>query len=201
MDRAPLAIVAVCALEAAFRVLSRHVPMDALAWTLVARTVQASVILAIAPGSCGVKAGSIAREAAVGLAVSAAFGAAVLACDLASRAVVPGGVLGHVLVRQGLDRPLLYVVTVCLAGPFAEELFFRGLLYGLARKRMGAAACTAATALLFASMHGVPSVVQLAGGVMFALLYEWRRTVWPGFVLHASANLGLWLVPYVWASV
>jgi len=31
--------------------------------------------------------------------------------------------------------------------------------------------------------------------VLFACLYEWRNNVWPGFVLHAAANFGLWVLP------
>jgi membrane protease YdiL (CAAX protease family) len=139
----------------------------------------------------------VPRELAIGLAVSAAFGSLVLLADLASRLFVEGGVLQHLLVRQAYDQWLLYLLAACIVGPFVEELFFRGLLYAWMRERCAAWLCVGVTALLFASMHGQLSVVQLVGGVLFGVVYEWRRSLWAGYVLHAAANLGLWIIPFV----
>lgn len=197
MDRRVAVMGAVCLIEAAFRLIAGHVPVDGLSWTLLARLVQGGVILAFALAHCGVIAASIPRETAVGLWASAAFGGVVLLVDLASRFFLEGGVLGLLLARHPLDRWLPYAVTACLVGPFVEELFFRGLLYARIRERLPAWACIALTSVLFASLHGGVSVVQLAGGVLFAVLYEWRGNIWPGFVLHAAANAGMWVLPHV----
>ena len=197
MDRRLAAIVAVCILEAGFRILSGHVTMDGLAWTLLARIVELALILAVAFRHCGVLAASIPRELATGVAASFVFGGLVIAADLVSRTFIDGGALAMLLARQPFDRWLLYFATACMVGPFVEELFFRGLLYSWIRQGLPAWACIALTSVLFASMHGRISVVQLVGGVLFAVLYEWRRNIWPGFVLHASANFGLWVLPFV----
>ena len=197
MDRRLAAIVAVCIIEAGFRFVSGHVAVDRLAWTLLARTVEMGFILAIAFEQCGVVASSVRREMALGLAVSAAFGVLVIAGDLASRVFIDGGLLGGLLAGQAANAWLLYFITACVVGPFVEELFFRGLLYAWMRQGLAAWLCIALTSVLFASVHGHLSVVQLVGGVLFAGLYEWRNNVWPGFVLHAAANFGLWVLPVI----
>lgn len=196
MDRRLRAIAAVCFLEAGFRLLSAHVAVDALAWTLGARLVELAVILALAFGHCGVTTASIHRELAWGLAVSAAFGGLVIAMDLASRVFMEGGILSLLLAGQSFDRWVLYFMTACVVGPFVEELFFRGLLYAWMRQGLAAWLCIVLTSVLFASMHGRISVVQLVGGFLFAGLYEWRGNIWPGYILHAAANLGLWVLPF-----
>jgi len=197
MDRRLAVIGAVCILEAGFRILSGHVAVDGLAWTLLARLVEMTVILAAAFRCCGVIAASIPREIATGIAASAAFGGLVILLDLLSRVFIDGGVLAVLLARQSLDRWLLYFITACIVGPFVEELFFRGLLYAWMRQGFAAWLCIILTSVLFASMHGRISVVQLVGGILFAALYEWRKNIWPGFVLHAAANFGLWVLPTI----
>lgn len=197
MDRRLAVMGVVCILEAGFRVLSRYVAVDGLTWTLLARLVEMAVILALAFRHCGIVTASIPRELALGMAASAAFGGLVVVVDLASRVFMEGGVLSMILARQSFDRWMLYFVTACLVGPFVEELFFRGLLYAWMRQGLAGWLCIALTSVLFASLHGCISVVQLAGGILFAALYEWRRNIWPGFVLHAAANTGLWVMPFV----
>ncbi len=197
MDRRLALICAVCVLEAGFRWYSGHVAMDWLSYTLLARCVEMAVILGLAYRSCGVTAPSVPKELAIGLGVSAAFGSLVLLADLASRLVLEGGVLQHLLPRQVPDQWLPYFLAACVVGPFVEELFFRGLLYAWMRERCAAWVCVGVTALLFAAMHGQLVVVQLVGGILFGVVYEWRRSVWAGYVLHAAANLGLWIIPFV----
>jgi membrane protease YdiL (CAAX protease family) len=81
-------------------------------------------------------------------------------------------------------------------GPFVEELFFRGVLYSWIRERMPAATAIALSSLIFAGLH--PGfAIQFIGGLLFASLFEWRRNVWPGFIVHAAANVGIWIVPWM----
>jgi hypothetical protein len=197
MDRRLAVILAVCVLEAGFRSLSGHMVVDGLAYTLLARLVEMAVILLLAFRVCGVATPSVLRETGAGIVASAAFGVLVIGVDLASRPFIAGSVLNVLLARQPMDQWLLYLVTACVVGPFVEELFFRGLLYSWVRQGLPAWATIALTSVLFASMHGSISMVQLTGGLLFAALYEWRGNIWPCFVLHAAANLGLWIVPYI----
>lgn len=199
MDRPLLAIFAAVAVEAACRVLSSFIAADALWWTFGARVCQVLIIVVLARDSCGVRAASVRRELAVGVYAASGLGAAAILADLFARAALGYGLIGGVLAPAGVDRPVAYVLAACLAGPFAEELFFRGLVYGRLRTRLPAWVCVALTTVLFVFAHPRAGLIQAAGGVLFALLYEWRRTVWPGFVVHAAGNLGLWLLPHIYA--
>jgi hypothetical protein len=107
------------------------------------------------------------------------------------------GLLSMLLSQQPLDQWVSFFFIGCLIGPFVEELFFRGLLYAWMRESLAPVYCIILTSLLFASLHGNISVIQLTGGILFALIYEWRRNIWAPFIVHASANIGLWVIPHL----
>jgi membrane protease YdiL (CAAX protease family) len=82
-------------------------------------------------------------------------------------------------------------LLVAVGAPLWEEIFFRGVLYGALRRRFGVAAGCVASATLFSLLHpqlplGFLPIFFL--GAMLALLYEWRRSLVPGMVLHALNN-------------
>ena len=61
---------------------------------------------------------------------------------------------------------------------------------------MPPAAAIVLSSLLFAGLH--PGfAVQLVGGLLFASLFEWRKSIWAGFIVHAAANFGIWLIPWI----
>jgi membrane protease YdiL (CAAX protease family) len=192
-----MVIALACAVEVLFRLLSPRVHVDGLVWTLIARLIQGALILGLAFDACGVRTQRPAREAGLGALVSAVFGVLVIACELCARAFMHEGLLDAVLVRRAIGDAPVYLACACVVGPFVEELFFRGLLYSWLRAALPAWVCVAATSVLFASLHGGLPLVQLSGGLIFALLFEWRRNVWPSFVVHASANAAMWLLPQV----
>ena len=197
MDRRLSVIIAICLMEAGFRLLSAYLSIDGLLYTLAARLVETAFIFIFAFRLCGIHAASLKKELVIGLVSAAVFGAAVMAIDLISRFFMEKGLVGILLTKQHIDQWFEFFITGCLVGPFVEELFFRGLLYTWLRQRLSAALCIILTSLLFASMHGSISVVQLTGGIIFASIYEWRKTIWAGFVFHATANVGIWVLPYL----
>ncbi|HUY96487.1 MAG TPA: type II CAAX endopeptidase family protein [Verrucomicrobiae bacterium] len=91
----------------------------------------------------------------------------------------------------------LAVLAVALVAPAAEELVFRGFLYGTLRQRMPWGWAAALSGLVFASLHAVSVggyVLLLLpalflAGVVLAAVYEWSRSLLPGMVVHASYNL------------
>jgi membrane protease YdiL (CAAX protease family) len=197
MDRRLVVILAVCLIEAGFRLLSGYIFVDGLIFTLMARLVELTVILVFSYRLCGLITASLSKEIAIGLGAAAAFGASVLATHLVSRIFMEKGLLSLLLQRQPLDRWVSFFFTGCLIGPFVEELFFRGLLYAWMRQRLGASVCIILTSLLFACLHGNISIIQLTGGILFASIYEWRRNIWAPFVVHVAANIGICVVPYL----
>jgi membrane protease YdiL (CAAX protease family) len=94
-------------------------------------------------------------------------------------------------------HPSATLAVLCLIGPFAEEIFFRGLCYTLIRAHTGIWVSVVLSAGLFGVSHllsgGTPGVVliPLIGGIAFALLYEFTESLFAPFILHAVANLVL----------
>ena len=82
------------------------------------------------------------------------------------------------------------VVFGGLAVPFAEELFFRGVVYS-ALRRYGPVLATLASAALFGIAHGVSVVLVVAFllGVVNAVLVERSGSIWPAVLAHATNNM------------
>ncbi len=96
------------------------------------------------------------------------------------------------------DRPrdayLLSIIAVTL-GPLMEELFFRGFMYPVLARRMGAAWGIALTALPFGLIHlpqygwawGAALVIFLVG-VVCGIVRAVTRSVGASFLVHAGFN-------------
>lgn len=81
---------------------------------------------------------------------------------------------------------------VCVVAPLAEEVFFRGFLYGALRKR-GVPIAALVSGVTFGLAHVASSpigfVVPLATlGVILALLYERTGSLYPSIALHSLNN-------------
>lgn len=86
-------------------------------------------------------------------------------------------------------------MIICIA-PFAEEFFFRGFFYGALRTRFSVAVAAVIDGLVFGLIHfqgdganGLLIVPPLAVlGVVFCLVYERTRSLYPCIALHALNN-------------
>jgi membrane protease YdiL (CAAX protease family) len=86
-------------------------------------------------------------------------------------------------------------MIICIA-PVAEEFFFRGFFYGALRTRFSVAVAAAIGGLVFGLIHfqgdgadGLLIVPPLAVlGVVFCLVYERTRSLYPSIALHALNN-------------
>jgi uncharacterized protein len=75
------------------------------------------------------------------------------------------------------------LLTVAIGTPIAEEIFFRGLVLGAARKRWGTGSAVVFSSLLFGAFHVQADLVSWAFvgfvtatyGVVFAMLRVWTR--------------------------
>ncbi len=89
------------------------------------------------------------------------------------------------------------LLVVGLFIPFAEELLFRGALYGWLRRRLGVPAAALLSALLFSGVHRIVWLIPALAvvGVILALVYERSGSLWPAVLVHALFNsLGVVLV-------
>lgn len=125
------------------------------------------------------------------------------AVQIATRAIVGGGSsapqIGF-LAPGGFSWTGVagMVLAVGLVGPVAEEAVFRGLLYGWLRQRRAMAPSVVVSALVFALLHGIPSLMPalFVVGVMLALVYEWSRSLWAAIIMHCTFNTVTVLIAY-----
>ena len=86
-----------------------------------------------------------------------------------------------------------------LIAPAAEEVFFRGLVFGCLR-RWGFATALLLSTAIFAGLHpsgaGLP-LTQLVGGLVFAAAYEKEKNLLVPIVIHTLGNLALFSLPYI----
>lgn len=191
-------MIAVCLVEALMRLIYPYFTLDGLTYTLIARTLQLVIILGLCRNQCGIKTPALWRELLIGLGIAAGFGAAVLGIDMTVRLFIPGGIIMPVIGRSVVKDPLLYLLVGCIFAPLVEELFFRGIIYGWIRRSQNVTVAVLVSAVLFASMHGFLSPVQLIGGIAFAVIYEWRGSIWAAYVLHVLANAGIWIIGLIY---
>ena len=87
------------------------------------------------------------------------------------------------------DRALAFVALVVVA-PVAEEIIFRGWLYGKFRAKMPAWVSIILVSALFGLMHGQWNVAVnvFCLSVVLCLLREITGTIWSGMVVHMLKN-------------
>ena len=145
----------------------------------------------------GIDAIGLARQQLVpgffrGIYWSLVFGA-VAAAGFALLIIV--GINPFDLLRVRLPKTPLETVFFCmvgsLLGPVAEEIFFRGILYGYLRK-WGIWPALIASNLVFVMAHATAAgslpVPQIVGGVVFTLAYEKNGELTAPIMIHALGN-------------
>ncbi len=95
-------------------------------------------------------------------------------------------------LNAGVLAAIPVVVLIAIVAPIAEEIFFRGMLFGGLRKRLSTYPAAAISALVFGALHattGITAVPPLiVFGFMLALLYERTGSLAPGMIAHAFNN-------------
>jgi len=135
-----------------------------------------------------------------GLLWSAGFGAIIsIACvGLFAASINPLTLIKARLPTQTADFVLFFIVGG-IVGPVAEELFFRGILYGFLR-RWGVIVALILSTLIFVLCHpighGIP-VTRLVGGLLFALAYEFGGSLIVPITIHALGNLAIFTISLI----
>ncbi len=105
-------------------------------------------------------------------------------------------VLLHVSLPETMGAQILFFIAGGLIGPLAEEIFFRGILYGFFRQ-WGVWIALSVTTFLFVVMHpqgvAVP-VPQIVGSIVFTLAYEKRGELAAPVTIHCLGNLALFSI-------
>lgn len=86
-----------------------------------------------------------------------------------------------------------------IVGPIAEEVFFRGVLYGFFR-RWGVVVALALSTLIFVLTHpinhGVPAT-QVVGGIVFAVAYEVEGSLMAPITIHVLGNMTIFTLSLI----
>ena len=135
----------------------------------------------------------------LGLAVVAVVAAGLLGEWVMGRIAEPLNLASH--WTEWFDADLVWGTSPTLAvslmeyvlfAPVFEELAFRGLLFGVLRRRFNWWPAALMSAALFALAHGYGLIGFLSvfwSGMIWAWAYEKTGSLWPGMIGHAINNL------------
>lgn len=113
-------------------------------------------------------------------------------------------VIVGMFMRQTNPVFLIYTsIFAAIAGPIAEELFFRGFMYTAVKKRMGIFWATMITASIFAFLHGhvVGFLPIMVLGILLAHLYERTGTLVSSITVHMLHNFSMVALVFLVKSV
>lgn len=207
MDATPIqtktvltAIAAVAVLEAFAAKISAHIAVFSLAHLGILRVVESAVIIIIIVfkrqglGVIGLERSRLAGGTVTGLKWSTAFAVAAGA-----------GMLGLYLLKynpldiirvplpRSIQELVLFFFVGGLIAPIAEEIFFRGILFGYFFNWGTIPAVTLST-IIFVFFHPQAGITQAVGGVVFALAYHFSRSLAAPIVIHSLGNLALFSI-------
>jgi membrane protease YdiL (CAAX protease family) len=101
------------------------------------------------------------------------------------------------MIRTSLSKNsaslLLFFLVGGIVAPVAEEVFFRGILYGFLRRWgivVALVLSTSAFALTHGLGHGFP-LIQAIGGILFAAAYETEKNLVVPIAIHCLGNLAI----------
>lgn len=129
-----------------------------------------------------------------GLVWSVCFGLVVLFVSVIMFASVINPLdLLHTRLPVGKGGTVLFFVVGGIVSPVAEEMLFRGVVYGFLR-RWGIFVAVTLSTLAFVLVHpggsGIP-LPQITGGILFAVAYEKERNLLVPIVIHVLGNMAI----------
>jgi uncharacterized protein len=94
---------------------------------------------------------------------------------------------------------IYYFFIAGVVGPIAEELFFRGIIYGFFR-RWGILFALVLSVLFFVLAHPhIPRIplTQIIGGIVFALAYEVEGSLITPITIHSIGNTTILTISFL----
>lgn len=195
-----LSIAAVLAAEIGLHAATLWLDNFQMVLLCVARTIEILALIQIArhftPGldAIGLALSGILRGFKRGLVWSVGFGLLVLVLYAALMAAGFNPIAYMHFPMPG--APLTIILLFFVGGivsPVAEEVFFRGILYGFFRK-WGITSAVLFSTAIFVLAHGSHSqlpIIQMVGGVLFAASYEIEDSLIAPMTIHILGNLAL----------
>lgn len=195
-----ISLVTVCCVEAVIGVLAVKTPAGSLSLLGVARTVEAILVLLVfsqqvnGMAAIGLSSGTLMDGLLQGLIWSAGFGIVVFAgfAILFYVGIDPFSLVGVRLPTEKLSL-ICFILVGGFISPVAEEVFFRGVIFGFFRRWGFWTALIVSTAgFIVAHLYGnrMP-VTQAVGGVVFGVAYEKTGSLAAPITIHMLGNLAI----------
>lgn len=191
---------AVAALEAIAVLLINFASFPPITITCITRIIQAVLVLLVVRSTGGsfyvigfdIKKWHIGIKR--GLIWSFLFGLATLFFFIALWLLdIDPFALIRVHIPSSTIEALIFFIAGGFAGPVAEELFFRGIIYGFLR-RWGFILALLISTVFFVFAHiyitGFP-LIQIAGGLLFTIAYEIEKDILVPITIHVLGNLAI----------
>jgi len=99
----------------------------------------------------------------------------------------------HTHIPKHLSDLIVFILIAGFIAPIAEELFFRGIIYGFLRY-MGVFAALFISTLIFAFLHSKAGITQIIGGILFAVAYEAEGKLMVPITIHILGNIAIFIV-------
>lgn len=105
----------------------------------------------------------------------------------------------HTDLPKTCNELIYYFFIAGVVGPIAEELFFRGIIYGFFR-RWGIVFALVFSVLFFVLAHPlIPRIPlpQIIGGIVFALAYEVEKSLITPITIHSIGNIAILTISFL----
>jgi membrane protease YdiL (CAAX protease family) len=202
-----LSLAALLCTEVAARVVLAEAACSPLLILGVARVVEILLFLLIVSSwgkgmsSIGLARGQAAAGLKRGLVWSAVFG---LCAFLGFAALYAAHIENPIrLIKTnlppGVQGVVLFFVVAGLVSPIAEEVFFRGIVYGFLR-RWGVLVALVGSTVIFVLAHAIISripMTQMVGGLVFAVAYEVEGKLMVPITIHVLGNIAIFSLSLV----
>ncbi len=196
----------IAAVEAPLRLITWYEGFSPLVLLATLRFIEAALIIGVALRGknglsvVGLRTGKVLSGFKRGLLWSAGFGGIVLLVYI-SLQVMGIDPLPFIQVHLPLNMGdlILFFLAGGIISPVAEELLFRGVIYGFLR-RWGAAPAVMISSLAFVLAHHTAFTglffIQVTGGILFALAYEVEKNLMVPITLHMLGNLAIFFISF-----
>lgn len=100
----------------------------------------------------------------------------------------------------GVNRAVPMIIATFVIAPIGEELFFRGVIMGYAKRYMPPAVAILFQGVLFGLYHGniVQGIYACILGCLLGFVAYKADTLLASMILHFSINLSVLFIPSVW---
>ncbi|MDA3896562.1 MAG: CPBP family intramembrane metalloprotease [Desulfobacteraceae bacterium] len=193
--------------------IAHKLPISPLMQTGTARFLEIISILMVFKwlnnglGAIGLSSEQIVPGLKNGIIWSAGFGlvAAIFGAVLFLSGMNPFKLLHGRLPDSKMDIVFFFLIGGVIA-PMAEEIFFRGVVYGFIKgmllkkiKKWAIPAALIISTYLFVIAHqtsaGIP-LPQLVGGIVFCVSYEINKSLMTPILIHTLGNLALFTISF-----